>query len=200
MTDRAPRDTRRTVLNAAMHLVAERGLQALTHRGVETRAQVSHGVTTYYFKTRAEMILALFEHICDQQIEWITRMYASLAAVSREDPDGVDREAFMRRAIELLVAERTMTLARYELYLSAARDPALQAFTQALRLRHVAIQAEMFRAAGASDPEFAAHRLLSATEGLLLYQLSVPEDDFERWAAPYLLAITDLLIGLIPRR
>lgn len=177
-----------------MHIVAERGLQALTHRGVETRAGVSHGVTTYYFKTREVMIHALFEHICTHQMAWITRMHETLPDLSGHGPTLADREDFVRRTVEELVSERTLTLARYELYLHSARDPQLQRLTSELRDRHVAVQAQILAAAGAADPQFAANRLLSATEGMLLYQLSVPEPEFERWAPQYLLAVTEMLL------
>lgn len=193
MADPEQTATRERVLDAAMALVAERGLQALTHRGVERRAGVSHGLTTYYFKTREALIDALFEHICERQVAWITQMYRSLAEEFREHPGDVDRVAFTQRAVEMLMAERTLTLARYEMYLHAARNPRLQEIAAGLRQRHVAIQSEMFASIGAPDPAMSANRLLSATEGLLLYQLSVPEDDFERWATPYLLLITDAL-------
>lgn len=169
-------------------------MQALTHRGVEARAQVSHGVTTYHFRTRAAMIAALLEHICDRQIAWVTRMYDELGALADNLPTApADREAFTARIVQLLLAERPLTLARYELYLHAARDPQTQRLVADLRARHVAVQAQMFAAAGAPDPEFAANRLLSLTDGMLLYQLSAPEADFEQWAPGFLVEITDLV-------
>lgn len=201
-SDEAPRrtrpETRERVLDAALELVAERGLQSLTHRGVETRAQVSHGVTTYYFKTRDALIDALFEHICQRQITWITAMYADLVAEATADPVGFDRVAFTRRGIEMMTSERTLTLARYELYLHAARDPRLQQVAAELRQRHVSIQTQLFAALGAPEPRLSANRFLSAIEGLLFYQLSVPEADFERWATPYLILISDALAAFDP--
>ncbi len=193
-------ETRARVLDAALELVAERGLQSLTHRGVEARAQVSHGVTTYYFKTRDALIDALLEHICQRQITWITAMYADLVAEASADPAGFDREAFTRRGIEMMMGEPTLTLARFELYLHAARDPRLQQITAELRQRHVAIQTQLFAALGAPDPQLSANRFLSAIEGLLLYQASVPEPDFERWATPYLILISDALTSFDPDR
>lgn len=197
---RARTETRERVLDAALELVAERGLQSLTHRGIEARAQVSHGVTTYYFKTRDALIDALFEHICQRQITWITAMYADLVAEAGADPGGFDREAFTRRGIEIMISERTLTLARYELYLHAARDSRLQQITAELRQRHVAIQTQLFAALGAPEPQLSANRFLSAVEGMLLYQVSVPEPDFERWATAYLILISDALGSFDPGR
>ncbi len=192
--------TRERVLDAALQIVAGEGLQALTHRGVEARAGVTHGLTTYYFSDRQSLIGALLEHICDRQVEWITAMYAALAAEAARDPEGVDRASFTTRAVEMMLSERTLTLARYELYLHAARHPPLRALVERLRQRHVDIQAEVFRAMGAPDPQLSAHRLLSAMEGFLLYQLSAPQDDVQRWATPYLMLLFDALATLdVPR-
>lgn len=87
---------------------------------------------------------------------WITRMHETLPDFSGNGPTQADREEFVRRTVQGLASERTLTLARYELSLHAARDPQLQRLTSELRARHVAVQAQIFTAAGAADPQFAA--------------------------------------------
>lgn len=187
-------DTRRQVLDAALEIVAERGLQSLTHRGVESRANVSHGVTTYYFKNREALIDALYEHICDSQTTWITEMYQKMHAAVQANPEQFEPETYTRQAVHLLLAEKSMTLARYEMYLHAARNPRLREAARLSRDRHAEIQAELFLSMGARDPILAARRMLSATEGLLLYQIAMPEEDFEEWAVPYLGMLADGLV------
>lgn len=182
------------MLDAALEIVAERGLQALTHRGIEARADVSHGVTTYYFKNREALIEALYEHMCEAQTEWITGLYAAMALEARADPDGFRPDAYTRKAVNILLSQRSVLLARYEMYLHAARNPHLRDAARRSRDRYADIQIEMFRSMGARDPELAARRILSATEGLLLYQVAMPEADFETWAAPYLQMISDGLV------
>lgn len=186
-------DTRTQLLDAAMKIVAERGLQALTHRGVEARVGVAHGVTTYHFQSREAMIGALLRHISDRQFEWITRLSDELAALPIEE-----RARSLQRLVEAMMGEPTVTLARYELYLQAARDPQLQDLVRTLRQRYVALYVDVFRQAGAVAPEAAANRMLSAIEGLMIYQLSAPEAAFQAWAPAYLLSVGGALIGFDP--
>lgn len=175
--------TRRRVLDAALEIVAERGLQALTHRGVEQRAGVTHGTTTYHFTNREALIGALLEHISEQQVEWVADRYRELAAL---DPATVEKDAFSRDMLRRALADRTHTLARHELYLHAARNPRVQDLVRRHRRAHAAVQEELFRTLGAANPHWAANRFLSAVEGAILYQLAVPEDDFDDWVGPYL--------------
>lgn len=180
-TDRA--DTRGRVLEAALDIVAERGLQALTHRGVEARAGVTHGTTTYYFSNRDALIDALLEHVSGRQVQWVADRYRELA---EQDPTTVDPDDFSRRMLREALADRTFTLARYELYLCAARNPEVQELVRRHRRAHVTVQARIFEVLGAPDPRWAANRFLSAVEGAIIYQLAVPEDGFEEWVGPYL--------------
>lgn len=186
--DRA--DTRRRVLEAALDIVAERGLQALTHRGVEARAGVTHGTTTYYFSNRDALIDALLEHVSDRQVEWVRDRYRELA---EQDPRTVDPDDFSRRMLREALADRALTLARYELYLSAARNPEFQALVRRHRQAHVTVQAGIFEALGSPDPQWAANRFLSAVEGAIIYQIAVPEDGFEEWVGPYLNTVMSAL-------
>lgn len=188
-------NTRALVLDAALQIVAEQGLQALTHRGVERRAGVSHGTTTYYFSTRDAMIEALLEHVSERQIEWVRARYAELGTV---DLGTIDPDAFSRRMLAETMADRALTLARYELYLHAARNPQMQDLVSRHRQAHVSAQADLFGRLGAPDPQWAANRFLSAVEGVILYQLSVPEADFDEWAGPYLNAVMAALGGPRP--
>ncbi|MFW6597011.1 TetR/AcrR family transcriptional regulator [Propionibacteriaceae bacterium Y2011] len=185
--------TRERILSAALDLVAERGLQSLTHRGVEERAGVSHGLTTYHFTNRDALIEALFTYTLERQLEWVTQLQDELAAARTVSPT-VDPVRYVERAVATLVTERSLTLARYEMFLHAARTPHLQATAREIRQPFVAIFAEAFTAA-APDPLWAAHRLLSAVEGMLLFQISGPETEFDAWAAEYVVTIAQALSG-----
>ncbi|MDO5499717.1 MAG: TetR family transcriptional regulator [Propionibacteriaceae bacterium] len=193
LTKKGGSKTRRVVLDAALELVAEKGLQALTHRGIESRANVSHGVTTYYFKNREALIEALIEHICDRQIEWIEALYAQLRAVGSERAGDGAASDYTRKALDLILANRSLTLAGFETYLHAARHPHVREIAARARQRHVEIQAELFRFIGARDPEQAALMMLSATEGLIFYQFSVPVENFEDDAVKFLTMLASAL-------
>jgi AcrR family transcriptional regulator len=186
MTSRKGASTRRRLVECARDLVAEGGLAALSHRAVEQRAGVSHGVTTYHFATQESLVAALLEFLGDELIEWQEAAHAT---------GGATREQRARAVVAGLTSHRESTLARYELYLYAARRPALAPLVAAARRRHVEIEARAFGRLGAKDPRLAANRYLSAVEGLVIYQLGVPEPDFERWAPSYLLTVMDALVA-----
>lgn len=183
--------TRLLLLESARDLVAERGLSALTHRAIEERAEVSHGVTTYHFATREALLGALLEFVGDELLAWQSAIRARLAAA---DPATLDHHQIAREVVTELMSRRTNTLARYELYLYAARRPDLAEVMARARRRHVDLETRAFERLGAVNPELAANRYLSALEGLVLYQISVPEPDFERWAPAYLMTVVRALL------
>src|SRR2546421_11715703 len=51
------------IVDAAAGVIAERGLQSLSLSEIETRAGMSRGQLTYYFKTKEEILLAVFDHL-----------------------------------------------------------------------------------------------------------------------------------------
>ncbi len=103
------KNTRRSILGAALSLLGEHGASGLTLRAVEDAAGVPHGSVRYHFGDRAGLIRALFGHLADTE---------------GEGPEGpTDLAGALGR---LLGPGRILTLARYELFLLAARDPALR--------------------------------------------------------------------------
>jgi len=58
------------IVDAAATIIAERGLQSLSLSEIEKRAGMSRGQLTYYFKTKEEILLAVFdrrlERMCAQ--------------------------------------------------------------------------------------------------------------------------------------
>jgi AcrR family transcriptional regulator len=79
--NRRSRRTRAAVLDAAWHLLAERGPEQTTMGEVAARAGVSRRALYLHFASRAELLLALHEHI-DVELD----LEASLRPI-REAPD-----------------------------------------------------------------------------------------------------------------
>jgi AcrR family transcriptional regulator len=129
-------------MDAALDLLGERGASAVTVRGVEQAAGVPHGTVRHHFGDRAGLVRALFGRVAQ-----------------RETPPTADGPV---AAIEhWLGPGRTLALARYELFLLAARDPSLRADLVAERERFVAMAAERV---GAD----AAPAIVAAVDGLVL--------------------------------
>ena len=161
--------SRTRLLDAALALLGEEGAAGLTLRAVEVAAAVPHGSVRHHFGDRAGMVAALFDH---------------LAVREREAADGLDPAAALAR---WLGPRRTLTLARYELFLMAARDPRLRAPLVAAREQFVAMAAERADLA-------AARALVAALDGLLLDALVRGEHDPRR-LRPAVELLTSRLAG-----
>src|SRR5919107_1137181 len=49
-------DRRSVILDAALRVIAEQGMRALTHRAVDAAAGLPGGSTSYYFRSRAALL------------------------------------------------------------------------------------------------------------------------------------------------
>ena len=105
--------------------------------------------------------------------------------------------AWTQRLVEALLADRHQAICRYELYLYAARRPAVQEVLRGYRNRVVAEQAAATRAAGVRHPVAAARLLLATFEGISLMNLSVPNAAQQAWAPTFLLAVSMASMNLV---
>ncbi len=111
---------RRQILAAVLRVIAEGGIDAVTHRRVAAAAGVSLGSTTYYFETRETLILEAFRHHIAAQGEQMQALEASLRVQ--------DTDSFIEAMVawtERELAEPLSLRAEYELILYAARDERL---------------------------------------------------------------------------
>ncbi|MBG0816485.1 TetR/AcrR family transcriptional regulator [Planomonospora sp. ID82291] len=127
----APRRPRRhdpgrrdRLIDAALAVIAERGVAATTHREIARAADVPLGSTTYHFASLEEVLIEAFT----RHAEAAARLFDERLGAAR------DREAAIEAVIaliadDLLGSERDLVLA-VELYGAAARTPALKAVTQ----------------------------------------------------------------------
>lgn len=167
------RRRRDALLDAGVELLAEGGFAAMSHRAVAERAGLPLAATTYYFRSRDDLVAAAFEQMVDLDLAATRERFR--ARIGR---DGDDRAARMpaRAAAEALAAallpqdeaERRRHLALWELYLQAGRDPALRPLARAWSDRCRATTSELLRIAG-YPATAAAVRLLGATaDGLAI--------------------------------
>lgn len=134
------KSTKERLLDAALEILGTEGGKSLTVRAVEDRAGVPHGSVRHHFGGQRGLLRALFDH---------------LAAV--EAPAGG-----LAEAVALWLGPgRAITLARYELFLLAARDEELRAPLVAARDRFVA---QLAPAVG----EHRAPAVLAAIDGIVL--------------------------------
>lgn len=166
-----------SLADAAIELIAEGGMRALTHRAVDARAGVPTGTTSAYLRTRQALVEAVVRRLADLD-------RADLAAdelptgepppgpAPRLSPDDLDQLAVGVAAVldRWLTAGRNRTLARYACLLEAVHRPELRRILEhgtGLRLQ----ARDLLERAGAPDPRRQGDQLVAFIDGLLFDRL-----------------------------
>ncbi|MFI0740509.1 TetR/AcrR family transcriptional regulator [Streptomyces sp. NPDC021100] len=160
-------DRRDRIVEAAVRVVAARGLGALSHRAVAAEADVPLGSTTYHFATLDDLLV---EAVRRTTREWLD----GLAAWERGLPaDAPLADAVADLVAESLAGDRARLELEYELYAAALRRPAV---------RPVAAECveEMAAVLGRRTPDAAAARALAALLDGVLLQCLVSGRPFAR--------------------
>lgn len=97
--------TRERILAAALELFAEQGFEGATMRGIAERADCSLGLAYRYFRTKEEMVLALYERLVD--------MLAAEAALLPPGPLAARWAAIERADIARLLPHRATLTALF---------------------------------------------------------------------------------------
>lgn len=165
-----------------MRLVADGGLQAVTHRSVERAAEVPHGSVTYHFGTRDDLVFAMVDRLvedCEREVAVIARGVSMALARA---PSGVEGSRIdVDGAADALVAwiddSRERHLARLELELAAARDPRLRERMTAAAMVFWRLCEPIVLALGSDDPELDGRAMAAMVDGLLLDRLAHEPSD-----------------------
>ncbi|MEV6833706.1 TetR/AcrR family transcriptional regulator [Streptomyces sp. NPDC051133] len=164
MSVQTPRPARADlVADAALALLAERGMRGLTHRAVDEAAGLPHGSTSNVARTRQ----ALLELAVRRHAEREARV---LALEEMPDPrGGLDAlTAALALAVHRsLTRGRELLIARYELALEATRRPELRAFYDRTGAVFKEQLAAMLTAAGSPDPDRHVLSLAAWADGLM---------------------------------
>jgi TetR/AcrR family transcriptional regulator, regulator of biofilm formation and stress response len=112
------------LIDAALTVIAERGVVGTTHREIARVADVPLGSMTYHFTSLDEVLAEAFTRHADS----VARVFDARLEAAR------DREAAVEAVItlvsdDLLGSQHDLVLT-VELYVAAARNPALRAVTQ----------------------------------------------------------------------
>lgn len=181
--------------DAAMTVLADRGMRGLTHRAVDEAAGLPSGSTSYYARTRA----ALLELVVDRLAELEEREYAATPQLGAVDGPVALAEIMARWLTHLLTRGRIRTLARYELALEATRRPDLRAsYDRAGRvIREQASSA--LAAAGSTAPQRHARILVAWCDGVLFDSLAGAGGTAPPSTEELREAAADLLHGMLTR-
>ena len=133
MTDAAPiRRVRRhdphrrdRLIDAALTVIAERGVAGTTHREIAKAADVPLGSMTYHFAGLDDILAEAFT----RHTETIARIFDERLAAAHTRADAV--EAVVTLVADDLLSPGHDLILTVELYVAAARNPRLKAVTQA---------------------------------------------------------------------
>ena len=151
------------VADAALALLAERGMRGLTHRAVDEAAGLPQGSTSNLARTRQALLELAVRRLADRE----ARVLAP-----HEMPDPAAGPSGLVDALALathraLTRNRELTLARYELALEATRRPGLRTYFDAAGARFRDQLTGMVTAMGSADPARHALSLVAWADGLM---------------------------------
>ncbi|WP_433799952.1 TetR/AcrR family transcriptional regulator [Actinomycetospora sp. CA-084318] len=150
---------RDALLDAAVRVVADRGLRNLTYRAVAQEAGVTHGLVTHYFGTREELI--------GQALTYSLQM--STTVVSPEPGSG-RLDVLVEGLGDLVASTPAVQAFQYELALEARRTPRLAPELQAVYRGYREALARELAAAGLDDERLVAV-VFAAIDGLVFQQV-----------------------------
>jgi DNA-binding transcriptional regulator YbjK len=154
-----PKDRRTRIAEAAIDVLARQGARGLTHRAVDASLGLPAGSTSYYFSTRSALLLAAAERLLDLD-------KADVEAIGMAKGGGA--VALVQHWLS--PARRTRALARMELLLTSARDPAFR-FMRKARKAFV----QRVAGSGSEEAQVAATGMITLVDGLILHGLIVGE-------------------------
>jgi len=159
------------LLRAAIEVLAEGGVKAVTHRAVAKRAGVPVAATTYYFDSIQQLTEdALRLHVADRVAD-LTRITEAAAEGGRSV-----EEVALRFAESLVGRQRESVIGQYEVYLEAARAPALRpAVADALEAFRGLAETSL-AVLGAARPAEGAVAFIAMLDGFALHRVARPRD------------------------
>lgn len=161
-------DRRTQIADAGVRILGSRGARALTHLAVDHELGLAEGSTSYYARTRRDLIGLIIERLSARMVEemeaprWppaLTPQSAARMVVARLD-------ATMRRADD--------HRARLVLLLECHHDPELHASLAVrpqVRSTFVETAADLLRHLGVERPEACALDLAGLVDGLLMQRI-----------------------------
>lgn len=149
-------------MRAATTVLATEGMRGFTHRAVDTAASLPTGSTSYYFRTRSALLIAVVEYL------------ASLddAPDGTRPPPPADNIETVANLIAgmlwiRLSEQQTQTIARYELSLEARRRPELRARLEEVGASFRDTASTIMATLGSPEPERHGRQLVASCDGLI---------------------------------
>ncbi|WOX25643.1 TetR/AcrR family transcriptional regulator [Streptomyces solicathayae] len=196
-TPAAPPSSRADLIgDAALALLAERGMRGLTHRAVDERAGLPQGSTSNHARTRQALLEIAVARLAHHEAQ-------VLGPDELPPADGGVQAVVDALALALhryLTDHRPLLVSRYELALEATRRPELRSFFDRAGAAFHGPVIAMMTQAGSPTPERHALSLIAWCEGLMFscaagsFHSAVPSLEELRTG------FAELLRGMLPDR
>jgi DNA-binding transcriptional regulator YbjK len=188
---------RQAILDATLRLVADHGLDGVTHRSVAREAGVPLGATTYYFSSRELLLEETLRRAAELDIAWARERAQTLAEHANNPHDAA--KALAGIIGKALRDERKKLLWDFSLFIEAARYPQLRAIVREWIESYVSIGAAVVGGVVEGEEIGLDARILNwVIDGIFVDQLAAPEPKVaERVLEP---AFERLLVALFVTR
>jgi TetR/AcrR family transcriptional regulator, regulator of biofilm formation and stress response len=157
---------RRAILEAALRLISERGVGAVTHRAVAEEADVPLASTTYYFDSLDDLLDGALELFVDEEAARLTALAERLEG----------RELPPVEIARLFQAELEPDAAQFELYVEAARRPSLREVARRSIEMYARVAAAALGSAGLEEPAIDPRAFVALFDGYGLHRIAGCDD------------------------
>ncbi|WP_084510848.1 TetR/AcrR family transcriptional regulator [Nocardia lijiangensis] len=182
-------DRRTLIVDAAIELIARRGIRALTHRALDTALELPPGSSSYYFRTKRALVEAITDRIS-------SRSRADFTAAGFAAPDAADLPAIAHGIAvwldRLLLERRDHLIARHALIVDLIGDRELHA-RLANSLFSMDRARALFRANNFPDPDTAAADFIAVLEGAVFDRFAGNRSDLPAGTPASITQLTTLL-------
>ncbi|HEY2059869.1 MAG TPA: TetR family transcriptional regulator [Amycolatopsis sp.] len=164
--------TRDSILRATLKVVGEVGVGGLTNRRIVAAAGVSLGTLTYHFPSQTELLREAMLLFAEAETAKLT----AIVDAHRADGLNLEQGAVVVEQVIKQLPFGTDELAPHELYLQAARDPALREASSRCFAAYDDLAIAILRALGVAEPERLAGHVVALIAGLQLRRFSTGVD------------------------
>jgi DNA-binding transcriptional regulator YbjK len=152
------------ILDAAIRVLGEEGLAALTHRRVAAEAGLPLAATTYWFASKEDLLLDAYRRAADRDIARVRRVVEQFEA-----GEGGDVARAITDVLGSEIADgRGALVACFTVWIEAARRPSLRPIEAEWTQAYEHAIAQLLARAGSPQPELDSQVLTAALDGLML--------------------------------
>jgi DNA-binding transcriptional regulator YbjK len=163
---------RSVILEAALSVISREGVGATTHRAVAAESGVPLGTVSYHFGSIEALLEGALRLFVEEETARL-RAVAEALATSRAAPDDIAAAI----VAELATEAPGSALPQFELYLEAARRPALRAVARECLDAYGSVAEAALGAGGSPRAEEGAMLFVALVDGLALHQMATSRAD-----------------------